>query len=919
MSDDFDFDDDTSGRNEREQWSRRAQPQRDETPRSRKDREGFEPVPEKPVTVEMEDAPTGPRKVRRVRAERDLPAPRVDRFEAEAEEPNSPRGQQKEATPWILLGSIATAVIWVAVAGFSVIQQSPRPEMDLVDLFALAVQLLAPAAFALLAGMMGDSLARSNRGSRGLALAAQRMLSPDKMGEKSVRSTAGAVRYEIERLESALGDVTNRLAQIESKVDEKAAALQTAGETARGGAEALVATMESERERLNSLLSALSELTNTAQRTTRTASEGIDERARALALASETLLDRTEQASELARSAAVRLEQASQRAMDAIVQLDDASIRGEQSLARAHDMMVMARIRADEAIGAVRGTTEALGNAAEQAASNLGALAQAVEDTGQRSNELFQQHAGISREVAMQLINDIRTAAEQSGREMVNALRAEADMARATGETTLAALRQSADTVRSVTRETGDALGQTLDANAQRIEALKQSANELDTGAAAALEARSQNARALVQQSVGILDETGEQIRKKFASIADACADQARSVEDLLDSLSSRLANLPAQTDKQSLEIRKTLEETLGQINAAGRKALEETAALDAGFQKRLQDSYTAMGELVGRLGGLTGAFQPQFPVPGVPVPAPDASLAMAPAVFSTAAAPEPAKPEAPEAPASDATPNGAPAEPTAVEESPKPSPVRTVRYNLDFQSQSPSSRFGRPQNAARSIPDRSITNAPEPTSPTALDKSKLPEPAPAQQPNVQMGPQYPIKPTTAPGLRGRNDPVGKVGDPETQPQTTIPSSAPGTSNDPFSGYDLRQIPPSGRAADAPWRWREVLSALEPDDGPLSEIQVAGLVREFVLQQAIPDGRLEQMRSRATRGRDTARADAVAIAKDSVFSLRSRFEAEPTLRARAHAFVEMKRALVARGNLTGDPLRFYLIADAALD
>jgi hypothetical protein len=946
MSDDFDFDDDKSGRNEREQWSRRAQPMRDVTPRSRKDPEGFEPVLEKPVTVEMEDAPTGSRKVRRVRAERDLPAPRVDRFEAEAEEPNSLRSHQKEATPWILLGSIATAVIWVAVAGFSVIQQSPRPEMDLVDLFTLAVQLLAPAAFALLAGMMGDSLARSNRGSRGLALAAQRMLSPDKMGEKSVRSTAGAVRNEIERLESALGEVTNRLAQIESKVDEKAAALQTAGETARGGAEALVATMESERERLNSLLSALSELTNTAQRTTRTASEGIDERARALAVASETLLDRTEQASELARSAAVRLEQASQRAMDAIVQLDDASVRGEQSLARAHDMMVMARIRADEAIGAVRGTTEALGNAAEQAAGNLGALAQAVQDTGQRSNELFQQHAGISREVAMQLINDIRTAAEQSGREMVYALRAEADLARATGETTLAALQQSADIVLSVTRETGDVLGQTLDANAQRIEALKQSASELDTGAAAALEARSQHARALVQQSVGILDEAGEQIRKKFSSVADACADQARSVEDLLDSLSSRLANLPAQTDKQSVEIRKTLEETLDQINAAGRKALEETAALDAGFQKRLQDSYTAMGELVGRLGGLTGAFQPQFPVPGGILPAADAGMPMLGGVTPPAtgappsapvnqpvtpeqqqpahagpgpAGPGPAKPEGLKEQAPGSTPNGAPAEANELQAIAKPAPVRTVRYNLDFQSQNPSSRFGRPQSAARSIPDRNIANAQGSASTAVPQEGKPPQPNPVQQPNAQTGPQDLIKPMPAPGLRGRSETVAKGDDPGTKPQATIEPSAPSASNDPFSGYDLRRIPPSGRASDAPWRWREVLSALEPDEGPLSDTQVAGLVREFALQQAIPDGRLEQMRGRATRGRDTARADAVAIAKDAVFSLRSRFEAEPTLRARAHAFVELKRALVARGNLTGDQLRFYLIADAALD
>jgi hypothetical protein len=896
MSDDFDLDDDDGGtggsRDDRAAWSRkargatsddrRAAPVRRATRESKGDGSALpdgqgrtfaedSTARDRSFDLDVEAAPSGPKSVSRRRRSQDLPAPRTDRFEAESEEPNQ-RTKPREPTPWLLLGSIAVAVIWLAGAGLNL----PPGNLGLIEL----VQLLAPAAFAILAGAMGDSLVRSNRGSRSLTVAAQRMLSPDRMGEKSARSTAGAVRDEISRLESALSDVTSRLAQIENKVDEKANALRVAGETARGGAEALVATMEGERERLDSLLTALSELTNTAQRTTRSASEGIDERARALAVASETLLDRTEQASELARSAAVRLEQASQRAMDAIVQLDEVSSRGEQSLARAHDMMVMARIRADEAIGAVRTSTESLQSAAEQAAGNLGALAEAVQDTGRQSNDLFQQHAGISREVAMALINDIRTAAEQSGREMVNALRAEADMARATGETTLAALRQSAETVRSVTRETGEDLARTLDANTQRIDSLKLSAADLDHAAQAALENRTANARILVQQSVGMLDETGEQIRAKFSSIADACADQARSVEDLLDTISRRLGGLPVETGRQADAIRATLEDTLARINEAGRKALEETAVLDAGFQKRLQESYAAMGELVGRLGGLTGAFQPPA---GVTLPAPTVTGAA-----PVAPAPRPPSMSEPERAAPARTPVSAPDQSTPVPPAPVAGtgqaapPAQTmppVRYNLDFKINN-----GGKEQSSQATADAPA--APEPAAPT--------------------------------GLRGRNDPAGTPDEAGASGPDGQVTARTGDDN-PFSGVNLRAIPAARTSSDVPWRWREVLSALESDDGPLSESQAAALVRDLDLRAVIPDARLNQMRGRATRGRDSARADAVAVAQASVFAMRDRFEADPALRARALGFIEARRPLVQRGNLTGDLLRFYLIADAAMD
>jgi uncharacterized phage infection (PIP) family protein YhgE len=254
------------------------------------------------------------------------------------------------------------------------------------------------------------------------------------LAEGAIRTTAQAVEGEINRLEGALGQVAERLAQIEGQVERRTLALNEAGQAARGSADSLAQTMEQERQRLDSLLAALAEMTANAANTTQVATEGLDLRANRLTEAAQGLATQSTRASELAIGAAERLDQAAQRAASAISELDQAAAKGESALARAHDLMVLARLRADEAVGSFDGAVQSLNSAAQTASESAMHAANTI--TG-RTQE--------ARNMSLATLEDVRAAAEANARLAAEALRAEAAAARLAGDETMAALRASSE------------------------------------------------------------------------------------------------------------------------------------------------------------------------------------------------------------------------------------------------------------------------------------------------------------------------------------------------------------------------------------------------------------------------------------------------------------------------------------------
>lgn len=813
-------------------------------------------------------------------------------FEADEEETEdgSRRTRRRGAggTPWVLIASMLVAALWVAGAGVLYMREHGATGTDLQALFALVVQVLGPAAFAVLAGIMGESIAKSNREAKVLAVAARRMLEPDRSAARSARLVGEAVEGEIRRLEGALQTVTARIQQIESKVGDRTAALTAASQAARDGAGDLARTMEDERTRLDALVRALSDLTQTASVNTRAAAEGLEAHAAHLTAATDRMRRRSDEAVDAASDAAGRLDAATTRAVQAVSQLDEAAIRGEAALARAHDMMVLARIRADEAMAGLSGIVQSLQAAAETAAGAAGQAASAV-DAGART----------LRDSGLAALEDVRASAEAAGREIAASLRAEAEAASRIGRETIEALAGSAATVRGTVLETQDLVSLAIDTNSRKLDALRQATFDTARDADTFTENRIRDARALVEHSAGMLDETGVRVAERFQAVAASAADQARAVEDLLDGLTRRLAALPEEAGARAAALERELSDTLVRITDNGRRAAEEAALLDAAFQERLRASYAAMGELVMRLGGVAGL---PSQLPSLPVAAP---------ALSPRPEPEPVR--------------AAPAAITAKAAQPT-QPVSSNQGAVQ-QDSGPAGEPGRDRLKLRGLMD----GAEEPLEPEAGPEAGVETGlATGLETGPETGPE-----TGRVDLRAAASPAERP-----RPEPGRPALAPGAGEpaaDPYAGIDFSRPGGSGPATGGAWRWRDVLSSIDdaadrkaaapaeaapavPADQPATE---AGSLRELVVElrlaKELPDSLDDRLKVLAARGKERSRLEVSGLVPDAVRLLRNRMRRDPGLRTRLVRFVEARREGAMRGRLVSDELRLYLVADAALD
>jgi hypothetical protein len=781
--------------------------------------------------------------------------------EEEADGPPRPSKRRKRAksVPSILIGSTVVALLWVLGAGLFLMQNASTFGADgSTLLFSLVVLLLGPA-FSLLAGFMGESVAKANRQSQNLIAAARKMLEPEQSGEKAVRTTALAVRSEIGRLEGAIGEVADRLKLIEGNVESQTSALSAAGNNARGSADQLVATMENERQRLDSLLAAMAELTTQAQNSTQLAGQSIDERAAKLALAADSLVDKSTQASDVAAGAVQRLDVAAQRAVDAIQQLDQAAGRGEAALARAHDLMVLARLRADEAVGSVGDAVTSLHDAAASAT-----------ETARVVSETIQNESAESRTAGLATVEEIRVATVANAQLVTDALRKEAEAARVAGAETLAALQASAEAVRFAAEEARQQSNQQMTDNQRRLDNVRQTAFEAGKDADAFMQSRITDARALIEQSAGLLDETGTKIQERFGRLAAACADQARAVEDLLDTLDRRLETLPQEANARAIAIEGALSDTLTRLTDAGRKAADETAALDSAFQDRLRDSYSALGEVVQRLGGLSGVLAPAMaPRPTAPQPVQaQATIAPPPQVVTPTAAPVSAAAATPKSVATPPAPVSAPIAPV-----PAPSLARSTAAAPTYQ--------------------QPVTQAP-------LESTVPPEPPQAE----------PIAPKTTPEAQA---PIFAA------PSRLKISSPVPVEDDPFAELQIGRAPKPPTEAGGGWSWKQVLSTLDEKGAKAETTRIASVFNELGLESAVTDKILDRLRTMASRSRDQARRGTRDLLPEEVRAMRRKLTADPDLRASIVRFVEARRESAARGRLLGNEARVYLVADAALE
>jgi methyl-accepting chemotaxis protein len=766
-----------------------------------------------------------------------------DTIEEEVDGKKPKKRRRKKQNSNILLYSIVVAIIWI-IAAVLVINQTNPSITNSAELAALIVTLIGPAAFAVLAGLMGDILVRSNNNARMLASTTRRLLQPEESLAGSARSAILSIRSEIEKLDDTLGSVSNRLGSLENSISDKTQSLKQVSEDAKSGAFALVDTMENERKRLNNLLEGIAELTRTAQVTTKSAAMGLDEKAQLLVEAAQALARNSDEATQSAQLAADNLDNAVSKAMGAISGLDEASQRGEEALSKAHDLMVMARLKTDNAVDGVSNAASTLNDAAEN-----------ISSTASKVNDIITINANTARDYGVSAIDEVRAIAEESARKIALALKTEAQKAREIADQSLAALENTTGSIHSLAEQASLAIAEQLENNSRHVENLKQHSFEMNKEADQFVENRLINAKSLINQSANILNETGSQIEARFSNVAKACAEQAQSVETIIDNLNQRLAILPEQAKERADAVESALSDTLNRLNETGRRAVEETHALDAAFQERLKQSYSALGEVVQRLGGLSGVIAtPEFIKP------PEAH----PSVEQVKTTPPVEK---------------------------KPEDIRP--------------KFGHilsPQTPIRSTPvTHSADEKVEDNKSQAEEASKL---------NLR-GREYFEDIDNKLADENKKPLVVKLEEPAKTDKTEKYIKR----DNPFEGINLSD---GINSQKSDWNWSDIFSAID-DKNAHTPTTIAELIADKAIIKNINQAELEQITQIYSRERSKAILQVKVSLKENVSVLSAYISAQGDLRAKLIKFVEDNREKAIRGRLSSNEIALIMIAEAVLN
>lgn len=832
-------------------------------------------------------------------------------FETDEEETikQRKRRRKKKPQPYLLVFSLVVATLYI-IGALLYVNNLQNKAINELDVFTMIVTLLGPAALTVLAGFLGESISKANRDSRTLTLYAKRILEPEKSLSDGVKSRLSSVREEIEKLEVTINAATNRLAGLEENIRTKNLQLREVTNEARGGADQLVNTMEAERNRLSSILNGLAELNKSAQNSARQATIGLDEKTALLTKAAEALTETSTNAANAAENAAQRLDGAVDKAIGAASNLDEASIRGEQAIGRAHDLMVMARVSADKAIGGVSNAIDYLNDAANNAAETAKQVSQLVA----KENENTLQNSEV-------MIENVRQIAEQSAKHIVSLMEAEAQNASMKAKESVQAFEETASSVKKLTEEAGNLIAAQLQANKHRIDNLRQQSFELSQEADSFAQSRLNSAKDLIEQSSGLLNDAGEKINSRFNDVANVCIEQAKSIEAIIDGLNNKLDNLPNEAQNRANMVEALLNETLSKLNDAGKQAAEEAKGLNENFQNRLQESYSALGEVAQRLAAISGIGIVQPPInSSINKPIQEAPKQNINIENNNDIMPDPR------------SIIGRPIHHQEPENSPLSDKAAKTNETSDEEiktSQNKITSFG--SILSPNIPVRS----------TPIQNAPIPSPIEPKPEKTEEN----TKPTFV--LRGRTsniddeivslnadkkdtikDAVSQSSKPEELPievnlhsETPIANAQTKPISTPIEAQEVN-APTSitlNHDIDRDWSWREVLLSSGAQKQTTEDKIKSDILNEFALDRILNDATLERYLQAYSRNAMKAKDLTRSNLPMQISGLQRKIAENLELRPFLARFVDERRELVKLGRLRGNDLRIYLLAEASLD
>jgi hypothetical protein len=390
---------------------------------------------------------------------------------------------------------------------------------------------------------------------------------------------------QVARLETASQSVGDQARAVEEGLTEQRTALVTAVDGLRADHEAFAAVAETQLARL-----------------------------------SEVVVHAHEGASEVSQTAANSAEALGAMlgsARDQLANIVDAAIREREALIE----------RSAEVLGALLANTgDQLANIVDAAGHERDLLSASAAQSVGAISEIAARERQAMEEQAQVTVDNILAAADRARREIEAQAQAIADeraLLGASATDSMKAIAEAAarerDQLEAQARETinsvidaADIARKAMEKQAEtardKVDQLSEAAFSAGQRAEKVFENRLNEARSLIEQSAGLVDEAGAASAARLGEGVLTARATLGELVGLLTDVDARIARLPDDALARADAVRASIERGMEELMASARRAAEETQSIDAAFQERVRRNYDMLSEAVRLMGVVAGA-----------------------------------------------------------------------------------------------------------------------------------------------------------------------------------------------------------------------------------------------------------------------------------------------------------------------
>lgn len=522
----------------------------------------------------------------------------------------------------IYLTALFVSVLWAAapVAFAFGYRRAISPfDFDPFALTVLAALAIGPAALVWIAAYavrQGQKLGQQAQHARALS---DQMIAPAMMAGSQAADVVQMVREEIAATAALAEEARQTLLALRSALATESEKLVEATLQSARTAETLVTTLGHERTEMEGLAKTLdaqatavsdtitqqarmvAEASDLAETQLREAEASLAARAADLAAAAGETSDAARIAGEDLTRHIARLETAGSGVADQISVV-------EQGLSeqRAGLVTVVHALRADQENFAAQAETNAAQLAEFIAQARLSALE--MGDRAAKGGEALRALIIEAAEQFRELAESTKAERDEFGQSTLHALEDVSEAAaqqRALLETQTRAAITALAAAAEDTRKAAEA--HALMARDQ-VDQLSEAAFTAGQTANSVFEARLAEARELIEQSAQMVEQAGAATARKLDEGAVSARATLAELSGLMSEIEQKAAELPVVARGQADQVREAVAQSLDELMDHARRTAEETQAIDAAFQERVQKNYEMLSEAIRLMGSAAGS-----------------------------------------------------------------------------------------------------------------------------------------------------------------------------------------------------------------------------------------------------------------------------------------------------------------------